>query len=396
MRRALDESTTADRMMLDSPVPAGAKKTDKALPASGAEQPSRLAGVIPSLDGLRAVSILIVFLAHTGLRGIVPGFFGVTVFFFLSGYLITTLLRNEFETSSNIGLRSFYLRRAFRIWPLFYLVLIVATLLSAFGAYGPPLPLDPGLVFMQFAHLANYAIVHSGWVLGRGAGTWVYWSLAVEEHFYLVLPLVYLAMLKAGVRSRRQAAIFLTLCLATLVWRLALVFVFDAPKERMYVATDTRIDSILFGCVLAVVYNPVLDPPPCREGWLKYVWFPLGAVLIVLSFLPRQSWFDQTLRYTLQGVALLPIFLVAVRYPRWLPCRALNHPWVRMLGALSYAIYLAHTVVIGLVERWIKSPIALTLVSGVATLVAAWVLHRTIEQPFIRLRRHLARSSGKI
>ena len=85
---------------------------------------------IASLDGLRAVSIAIVFLAHSGLKGIVPGFFGVTVFFFLSGYLITTLLRIEFERSGDIGLIDFYVRRMFRIWPLFYLVLIVATLLT--------------------------------------------------------------------------------------------------------------------------------------------------------------------------------------------------------------------------------------------------------------------------
>jgi peptidoglycan/LPS O-acetylase OafA/YrhL len=349
----------------------------------------RLAGPIPSLDGLRAASISIVFLAHTGLRGIVPGFFGVTVFFFLSGYLITTLLRIEFEGSRDISLRGFYVRRAFRIWPLFYLVLMIATVLTALGAYGPPLPLDRLLIFMQFGHLANYAITQHGWYLGRAYGTWVYWSLAVEEHFYLALPVVYLAMLKAAVRPRRQAAIFLALCLVTLLWRLVLVFAFDAPKERMYVATDTRIDSILFGCVLAVVYNPVLDEAPCREAWLKYAWAPLGTVLLVLSFLPRQPWFDQTLRYTLQGLALLPVFLVAVRFPRWLPCRVLNHPWVRMLGVLSYAVYLVHTVVIGLVEQRITSPVALTLVSAAATLLVAWLLHRLVERPFIRLRRRM-------
>ena len=112
-------------------------------------------------------------------------------------------------------------------------------------------------------------------------------------------------------------------------------------------------------------------------------------MLLVLSFIPRQPWFDQTLRYTVQGLALLPIFLVAVRYPRWPPCRPLNHPWVRMLGVLSYAIYLVHTVVIELVELWVKSPLALTLVSTAATLAVAWLLHRLVEQPFIRMRKRL-------
>lgn len=346
-------------------------------------------GTIASLDGLRGVSILIVFLAHSGLKGIVPGFFGVTVFFFLSGYLITTLLRVEFEKSGDIGLRAFYVRRMFRIWPLFYLVLIVATLLTWLGVYGPPLPLDPGLVFMQFAHFANYAIVKAGWYLGRSPESWVYWSLAVEEHFYLVLPVVYLALLRAGIRPHRQAAIFLALCLLTLLWRFVLVLGFDAPRERMYVSTDTRIDSILFGCVLAIVHNPVLDDPPCREGWLKCFWFPLGLTLVVLSFLPRQAWFDQTLRYTVQGLALMPIFLVAVRYPEWGPCRPLNHPWVRMVGVLSYAMYLVHTTVIRLIELVTESRVALVLLSGATTLLVAYVLHRTVELPFIQWRKRL-------
>ena len=382
------DSARAKQAMLETS-PVGEDKPARVEAAAGARKAAALAGPIPSLDGLRAISILIVFLAHTGLRGIVPGFFGVTVFFFLSGYLITTLLRIEFERSGDLSLRGFYIRRAFRIWPLFYLVLIAATLLTALGAYGPPPPLDAGLIFMQFAHLANYAITEHGWSFGRAQGTWVYWSLAVEEHFYLVLPVVYLAMLKARLRPERQAAIFLALCLATLVWRFVLVFGFDAPKERMYVATDTRIDSILFGCVLAVVFNPVLDRAPCGESWLKYLWAPLGIVLLVVSFVPRQPWFDQTLRYTLQGVALLPVFLVAVRYPQWLPCRALNLPWVRLLGVLSYAIYLVHTVVIELVERWVRSPLALTLLATAATLAVAWLLHRAVEQPFIRMRKRL-------
>jgi peptidoglycan/LPS O-acetylase OafA/YrhL len=196
-------------------------------------------------------------------------------------------------------------------------------------------------------------------------------------------------MLKRGMRPQRQAAIFLGVCAVTLLWRFVLVLWFDAPKERMYVSTDTRIDSIVFGCVLAVIYNPVLDDVPCREVWLKRFWFPLGLALIVLSFLPRQPWFDQTLRYTIQGLALMPIFLVAVRYPDWGPCRPINHPWVRMIGVLSYAIYLVHTTVVRLVEEVVSSPIAIGLLSAAATVLVAYILHRTVELPFIRWRKRL-------
>jgi len=110
-------------------------------PATGPREPPALTHAslyIPSLDGIRACSVMVVFAAHAGLRGLIPGDFGVTVFFFLSGYLITTLLRMEHEQTGAISFRAFYLRRVLRIFPPFYLVLIVATLLTAVGALPAP------------------------------------------------------------------------------------------------------------------------------------------------------------------------------------------------------------------------------------------------------------------
>src|SRR4051812_40780121 len=146
---------------------------------------------IPSLDGIRAVSFLLVFLAHAGLAHLLPGGFGVTIFFFLSGYLITTLLRIEFDVTGSISLRLFYLRRILRILPPFYLILALATLLAFVGVLKAPLlPLG---VLSQALHFSNYYAAHNGYY-GLAAGTGVYWSLAVEEHFYLVFPLAYLLL----------------------------------------------------------------------------------------------------------------------------------------------------------------------------------------------------------
>jgi peptidoglycan/LPS O-acetylase OafA/YrhL len=88
---------------------------------------------IPSLDGMRTIAFVIVFLSHAGATHLVPGGFGVTVFFFISGYLITTLLRREYEKNQVINLKHFYLRRILRIWPSFYLVLFLATILTLIG-----------------------------------------------------------------------------------------------------------------------------------------------------------------------------------------------------------------------------------------------------------------------
>src|SRR4051812_45555770 len=122
---------------------------------------------IPSLDGLRAISFGIVFIAHAGLEKVFPGGFGVTVFFFLSGFLITTLMRTEFEKSGTVSLKAFYLRRVLRILPPFYVVLTLATALTAVGFLGGEL--IPSAVAAQFLHYANYWIIghdYTGQALG--------------------------------------------------------------------------------------------------------------------------------------------------------------------------------------------------------------------------------------
>jgi peptidoglycan/LPS O-acetylase OafA/YrhL len=160
---------------------------------------------IPSLDGLRAVSFLVVFAAHAGLE-VVPGGFGVTVFFFLSGYLITTLMRVEAERTGHVSLKHFYLRRALRILPPFYIVLTAATALAEIGFLGDTRPqLRP--VLSQVLHFTNYWIAAHGW-RGIAPGTGVYWSLAVEEHFYLLFPAVFLALSRLRLTGRQKAFYF--------------------------------------------------------------------------------------------------------------------------------------------------------------------------------------------
>src|SRR5580692_9264612 len=116
---------------------------------------------IPSLDGLRAISILLVFVAHVGLDAVVPGGLGVTVFFFLSGFLITTLMRAEFAKNGHISLRHFWLRRALRIFPPFYLVLLLATLATVLIL--PPGSFTVAALGVQALQLSNYWIVFHGY-----------------------------------------------------------------------------------------------------------------------------------------------------------------------------------------------------------------------------------------
>lgn len=345
---------------------------------------------IPSLDGLRAFSFGLVFLAHAGLGQIIPGGFGVTVFFFLSGFLITTLMRLEVEKTGTVSLSKFYIRRVLRILPPFYLVLIAATALTALGVLR--WQLEPRAVAAQFLHYANYWIISHG-DGGFARGTGVYWSLAVEEHFYLLFPLIYLLLRALGTTRFQQAAVLLSLCACALLWRCVLVFVFRSATDRTYVASDARFDSILFGCALAVYGNPVLDAPPKHAALWKYLWLPLGAATLLLTFVLRGSHFRETLRYSLQGIALVPVFVCAVRYPDWGLMRLLNYRPIAYFGVLSYSLYLIHQIVfLAFVDRlgavWGPAPCAIaTLAVSVAL---ALLLQQLIEKPCARLRKRFS------
>ena len=344
---------------------------------------------IPSLDGIRACSFLIVFLAHAGLNNYIPGYFGLSLFFFLSGYLITTYLRIEFERTGTISLKQFYMRRALRILPPFYLILFVATALAYIGVIGGTLRVGP--VLKQVFHLANYQVIIDGWGVGTAAGTWVYWSLAVEEHFYLGFPLLYLWLCRQGVDARRQAIILISICSFILIWRCVLVFFLNGSHDRVYLGTDTRVDSILAGCLLAIWGNPVLDRTSISDKKLGLFWLPLGIAAILLSLLPRVHDFDQTIRYTLQSFGLTPFFIAAIRWHDRSLFRILNFAPIRYMGVLSYSLYLMHTPMLWGLSYWLPWPEWLRGVIGlVALLGIATLIYHFVERPCARLKNRLS------
>lgn len=344
---------------------------------------------IPSLDGIRAVSIFIVFLAHCGWDQVIPGGLGVTIFFYLSGYLITTLLRVEFASNGRINLPHFWLRRSLRILPNFYIVLIASYLVSSFYS---PLSADTARTFLaQAFHLTNYFIIESGYtgfpVFG---GTGVYWSLAVEEHFYLVFPLLFIFLQHRGLSGRKQALVLGLLCLLILAWRLLLIA--DQGQgfhaNRTYMGSDTRIDSILFGCISAVWLNPKLDGDLGPEKLWKFLLLPFGLCLLAFSLVVRSPEFRESLRYTIQGLSLLLIFNAAIRYPHWLAFSWLNTPPVRFLGAISYSFYLVHFTIVGMVRHALPTAptVAIVLASLALTMLISCALYFGIEKPCTRLR----------
>jgi peptidoglycan/LPS O-acetylase OafA/YrhL len=343
---------------------------------------------IPSLDGLRAISFFLVFLGHAGVP-LIPGGFGVTVFFFLSGYLITTLLRLEANKYGRVDLKLFYMRRALRIWPPFYLVLVTATLLCASGFILGKLE-RPSLV-AQFLHYSNFWIAFHGWQ-GIGLGTGVYWSLAVEEHFYLLFPALFALFLRTGLSREKQRGVCFGICAAVLAWRCILVGVLHVATDRTYVATDTRFDSILFGCALALYGNPMFDLPKReRPSMSDLGLLALGLGMLLVTFLYRDEVFRETVRYTMQGIGLIPVFVTAVRFPDWGPMKVLNLRPVKFMGTLSYSLYLVHHVVVeAFAWHWPGSSVSNGILSLAVSIAIAATIWYFIEEPCAEVRRKLS------
>ena len=339
---------------------------------------------LPCLDGIRACAIAMVFVAHAGLDKFIPGALGVTVFFFLSGFLITSLLRAEWVQTGDISLRNFYLRRAYRILPPLYLVLAVVWFIDLLpGSHNHTTGWGLASILLYFF---NYATHFGLSELHVPTGLVATWSLMIEEHFYLIFPWIYLAFKRNGKSVRSIVAVLAVSCLTALAWRYILVYILhiavDCPKPWTYNATDSRFDSILWGCILAIGANPWCGDDISfltrRKGPLAIG----GLLLLLVSLLWRDLDFRQTLRYTLQGIALLPIFYYVVSSPNIWQTRWLSWRPLRWLGCVSYTVYLVHLSILDKLRTYTTWPAwAIGLTAALMAGLLAEIVRRTIEVP---------------
>lgn len=368
---------------------------------SGSQSPShsKPSTYIPSLDGLRAIAFFCVFLAHTNgptFGHYVPATFGVTLFFFLSGYLITTLLRGEAQKMGTIKLKDFYIRRALRIFVPMYITFFAAELMSWFRYHEWHLT-TRGLLGMIFYYF-NYArMFMPPALLPRGFDA--IWSLSVEEHFYLLFPLMYLIVLRKGVSRKTQVTVLLILCAIGLCWR-TYVSYHNFPVSWTYYATDCRFDSILWGSLLALWTNPVYDATPRllkrHGGVLAAIAFFVIVVTMVIGSWHRidpQAYlrYSDTLRYSLQGLCLYFIFHYSIRSTHHWSVRWLENRALRYVGWLSYTLYLVHAPLANMFEgTWVTTTSlghwTQSLLVFVLSLGYAYAMRHVVELPLQKLR----------
>ncbi len=343
---------------------------------------------IPALDGLRAVAFLCVFGAHATAHTIsrfIPATFGVTIFFFLSGYLITTLLRGELERTGTVSLRDFYIRRALRIFIPMYVAYLVAYLLAKL--FHQSAGSGEGLLAALF-YCFNYVRMLSPQAT-LPIGIDVTWSLSVEEHFYILFPLLFLTLARYRASAQTKVILLLTLCAIGLCWRI-FVELHHFPAGWTYYATDCRFDSILWGSLLALWSNPCFDTPPPflkrHSGLLAFIAF----IATIATMFSGSLFYRDTVRYSLQGVCLYFIFFFAISSITHWSVRWLENPALRYLGWISYSMYLIHVVFLHILggylppKDWIAAPICFIL-----TLLYAVIIRHTIELPLQAVRARL-------
>lgn len=368
----------------------------------------------PGLHGARAIAVVMVLQVHASnllmWRFRLPdsplfyasrsAWFGMDVFFILSGFLIGTMLSKGDTVSSARGIGKFYLRRGFRIFPLYYLVLTALALMPFTTAH------QRSTLFWEYAYGTNYLVFHQRDLVMPWA-----WSLCVEEHFYLVVPLVLLLARWLSSSRAKFTMLFGLWALGGLV-RVADGLAHFNPRDpdgaflRLFVRTHDRFDILVVGVAIALAYRhhkeaveAALARPGVRRmlgaAALAGLWLcvaPPKAVSAIPTLRESLSW--GTFTSLMCGPALLLIVAGSGRFKR-----ALSAPFFRPISTLSYGIYLIHIPVgehlaLPLAVSLRLSP-GLTWLCSVAflwgfSLTGAWVLHLLVEKPMLALRERVA------
>lgn len=235
---------------------------------------------IPGLDGLRAFAVFAVIFYHMGLFWSPGGLLGVTIFFVLSGYLITSLLLIEWDNTGTINLPQFWLRRVRRLFPAIALVILVIGILCIIFNHALFTKLREDM-WAALCWVTNWYYILRDVsyfeALGAPSPLTHFWSLAIEEQFYLIWPVLMLLAHALGIKRSHMRNTTLVLCLAS---ALAMVIMYDplTDPSRIYYGTDTRAFSLLMGAALAFVW-PAIDiaqdwkssvltyPPPIVTVW---------------------------------------------------------------------------------------------------------------------------------
>jgi peptidoglycan/LPS O-acetylase OafA/YrhL len=346
-------------------------------------------GQRPSLDGIRGWAVLMVMAYHLDSGGVFSGgFIGVDIFFVLSGFLITTLLIEEWTTRGRIDLRSFYIRRALRLFPAFVCVVAFASALILAHDFlgsedGDSTPLGRTLL-TSFGYLNNWVAAFNWWSLGPLNHTW---SLAVEEQFYLLWPAALLIALRLRISPRLLSFVVLAGIFASVVLRYFLWPDID-DFNRATFGLDANAASLLIGAFLALIATQGLLP----DGrWfvllMRSAAFASGAGLVYFVLTGTRAMpFLRAGGYAAVAIAAVVIICLTLVDQSILVRAAFNNQPIMYIGSISYGLYLWHDPIYRILfARSLPGVVdyPLRLILSFAAAICCFYI---IERPFLRLK----------
>ncbi|GAA4903638.1 acyltransferase [Mucilaginibacter defluvii] len=349
---------------------------------------------LPALDGLRGLSIMVVLLGHIGLN--IPGGFGVNVFFFISGLLITNLLLIEYDKHERIDFKNFFIRRLLRLYPPLLLMILVTCIVPPLNKGITMDKVWPALFYYQnYYYIANFEAFHSG---ASKSYFGFIWSLAIEEHFYLLFPFLFAFLVK---NKKALIGITVTIIVSALVFRLIGTYRYGVNPfafEYCYAATECRSDAIMMGCLASILIYIDRD-----NRFLKFVSsvpvFVIAFIAMLLSIVIKDHFFKQTFMYTIQSLSFM-IMIPAILYDKkyeFLNRFFSTKPLV-FTGRLSYSLYLFHLIFYRLEVAYIsngKKDMLYYILGIPGAFLLATISYYLVEKPVMGLRRKFGSVAGK-
>jgi peptidoglycan/LPS O-acetylase OafA/YrhL len=337
----------------------------------------------PCLDGVRGFAILAVLVYHLPTMPISGGFLGVDLFFVLSGFLITSLLLEEWNTRKTIGLGRFYLRRALRLLPVLLLVVTACLTTSYFVETPQAHALTRRMALYALGYVANYAHTFG---VPNNPFLGVTWSLSVEEHFYSLWPVTLLFLLRARWPRWAVVVVVVGLIAGSAALR-GYYWLQDRTELRAYFYTPARLDGVLIGSLTALMLSWGCAPRSMNTTWFLRV---AGGVSIVTFFsLAINGSLGPA--YYLAGTALNAGWAILISSllltPSGLTKWIFENRGITRLGKISYGLYLWHPFAYFLASRlrWGKQVHGWLLYLGLAIGIAA-LSYLLVERPFLAMK----------